>query len=637
MPETKNQVNLVSKIPDDKQKTIGTEIVSDVNLDLDSRQEWETNREKWYKLWACKRDPKTTPWPGASNICVPLIAVAANQFHARAYQSIFAPNEFVKTLPVGQNDFKRAKSVAHYMNWQLMHEMEEYEDVFDKTLLQLPINGIAFKKISWNKKLARPVTDYISPVDLVLPYRTKSIETARRITHQIYLHYSELEERNAQGLYENFGDLAETGTVDDRESAIKETADKITGKTETTPEDIPHTILECHKNYDLGNGKGMHPYIFTVDKATGTLLRVTSREFKRDSETITLNYFIDYHFLPNIEGFYSFGLGHFLEQLNEMANTAFNQIFDAGRLTNQPFGFYGRRAGIKAKKIQLAPGVMNPIEDPTQILFPQMQRVDSVLFGVLGLIDQYAERLTSVTDNLLGREQKGVERPTKGGTEAKIEQGLTVFNILFKRIYRSLKKELRLIKTFNEIYLGETKQYRVLEGPDNIAFSELKRDDFGGVQDVIPVGDPSYASRAQRRQEAFGLYEVSLNNPLVGGIKDDENFPPNKRAIHAVLSNLYDTFPDMKRRSQILPEIPDPPVSPDIENSMFMQGDTVSPQLGEDHALHLATHVNFMASEFYLSMPKEYKNLHAQHILQTQQLQQMEQAQQQQLGEDVNV
>lgn len=635
MPENKNSVNLVSKIPDDKQKDIGKDIVTDVNTDIDSRQNWETKRDKWLKLWACHRKPKNDPWPKASNVCVPLLAVAANQFHARSYQAIFAPNELVKTIPVGQNDFKRAKAVEQYMNWQLLFEMEEYEDIFDKTLLQLPINGIAFKKIPWDKNLDRPKSDYISPVDLVLPYRTKSLETARRITHQLYLHFDELEQRNAQELYENFGDLNKTGTEDDRKPAIKDTADKISGEEEVTAADIPHTILECHKNYDLGDG--MKPYIFTVDKATQTLLRVTSREFKRGSEEITVNYFIDYHFLPNIEGFYSFGLGHFLEQLNEMANTAFNQIFDAGRITNQPFGFYGRRAGIKAKKISLSPGVMNPVDDASQIFFPNMQRVDNVLFNVLGLIDQYAERITSVTDNLLGREQKGVERPTKGGTEAKIEQGLIVFNILFKRIYRSLKKELRLIKTLNEIHLGATKQYRVLEDPDNIAFSELKRDDFGGVQDIIPVGDPSYASRYQRRAEAFEHYNVLLANPLIGGVKESQEFIPNKRAVWQITSNYLDTFPETKNRSQILPEIPDPPISPEVENSMFMQGDPEAPKPGEDHVLHLTIHVNFIPSDFYRAMPAEYKELHARHILQTQQLQQEEQAQQQQLGGGINV
>jgi hypothetical protein len=88
---------------------------------------------------------------------------------------------------------------------------------------------------------------------------------------------------------------------------------------------------------------------------------------------VVAEYFVDYHFLPNPEGYYSLGFGHFLQDLNEMANTAFNQIFDAGKLSNLPFGFYGRRAGVKKKTIKLYPGLMQEVEDAQQVYFPNMQ------------------------------------------------------------------------------------------------------------------------------------------------------------------------------------------------------------------------------------------------------------------------
>jgi hypothetical protein len=162
---------------------------------------------------------------------------------------------------------------------------------------------------------------------------------------------------------------------------------------------------------------------------------------------------------PNIEGFYSFGFGHFLEQLNEMGNTAFNQIFDAGRLSNQPFGFYGRRAGIKRAKLKLWPGRMEEVEDASQVYFPQIQRVDQVLFQVLGLIEQYTQQFTSTGDYLLGRESRGTKTPTASGTLAIIEQGLVLYNTMIKRLYRSLKKEFGTLAFLNQINLPEEKQF----------------------------------------------------------------------------------------------------------------------------------------------------------------------------------
>jgi len=635
MADNDTNVNLVKNIPEDKQKEIAKEINSQTQYDLDSRRGWEDKRNKWQKLWACRLDKKSNPWPNSSNVCVPMLAVACNQFHARIYQALFAPNDIVKAIPVASNDIKRSENVAGFMNWQLQFEMEEFEEVTDKSMLQLPVNGSVFKKILWNASLDRPLSSYISPLDLILPYRTRSLEEARRITHRLYLHYDELFDRNEMDLYENFDQLSTEGYRIE-ENDHRDTADELMGITDISAGDTPHIIYETHKSYDLGNGK-KEPYIFTVDKATGTLMRATSRRFHKGSQVIDLNYFTDYHFIPNTDGFYSFGLGHFLEQLNYMANTAFNQIFDAGRLTNQPFGFYGRRAGIKAKKMKLYPGVMNPVEDATQIFFPSMQRMDNVLFSVLGLIQQYEERLTSVTDNILGREQAGVERPTKGGTEAKIEQGLMVFNILFKRVFRSFKKELKLVKALNEIHLKESKQYRVMGSQNKIAFSDLKKDDFNGVKDIIPVGDPAYASRMQKRLEAYEIYQLLLANPLIGGVPESQQFQPNPRAIYTVTSNLLDTFPNLKNREQILPEIPEESIPPEIENSMFMQGDVPEPKPGENHIIHLQIHKNFMTKDIYKGLKKEYKDRLQEHISQTVQLLNTEVNQREALGGGVNV
>lgn len=611
--------NLVDTIDEEEQKKIAQQICTDYRRDLKSRADWEEKRDRWYKLWACHRDPKTTPWPGASNVCIPLLATAANQFQARSYQAIFAPPGMVKTIPVGEADYERAKNVEKYMNWQTLYEMEEYEEVFDKLLQLLPINGTAFKKVYYSSILERPVSEYISALDLVLPYRTKTLETARRITHRLWLHYDELVKRDDLGLYANFDKVNETPGSTPK-VALEETAKKVTGEDSVSATDEPHLMLECHKDYKIGDGE-MKAYIFTVDDSSQTLLRVTSREFKQGDETITLNYFTDYHFIPNPEGFYSFGFGHFLEQLNEMANTTFNQIFDAGRLSNQPFGFYGRRSGIKKRTIKLHPGMMIEVEDASQVNFPSMQRVDQVLFQVLGLVQQYVERFSSTSDYLSGREAKGTKTPTASGTLAIIEQGLVTFAVMTKRIFRSLRKELRLIMQLNHIFLPDTKEFRVMEDADNIAFPDMKKEDFKGVFDVIPIGDPSYASRGIRRQEATEKYNLLMANPLIAGSPPDaegrQAIPPNTKAMRELTSDLLDSY-DTKNKSKILPPLPEEEVTPEMENVKIMQGAQVTAKNGEDHLLHLQVHIGFMDTEFYTTMHDDYKEVLEKHIVETQ-------------------
>ncbi len=616
--------NIVKDIPEDKQIEIAAAVCEEYLWDIAARTEWENLRDEWYKLWACNTKDRVPAWENGSNVCLPILSEACNQFSGRMYQSFFASPNVVKVLPVGHLDKGRAKNVQEFMNWQVNYDMEEYEETFDKLFNMLPINGTRFTKLKWVKGLHRPVDEYISALDLVLPYSTKNLKTARRITHRLWLHYNELQDRDDLGLYENFDDIQETAQI--KENIARDTQDQVIGQSiGGDAEAEPHLILENHKTIDIGDGK-RKPYIITVDDDTNTLLRVTNSEMKVGATKETLNFFTDYHFIPNSEGFYSFGFGHFIKQLNEMANTSFNQIFDAGKITNIPFGFFGRRAGFKKKKFKIHPGFMGEVDDASQIHFPNIPKIDQTLFQVLGFVQQYVERFTSVSELLAGRQQKGVREPTKGGTEALIEQGLTTFSVIAKRIFRSYRKELRTHTTLNQLFLPETKQFRVMEKLGDIAFPEIKKASFSGKFDIIPTGDPTFLSKSAKRREILEFTEVMLKNPLIVGVppakEGEEGVPPNQKALRALLSDQLDAY-ERKDKKDFLPDIPEEPIAPGEENAMFMQGDDVEPNPRENFIAHLATHIGFLDTSFFRDMLKDYKPLVEQHILRTRQLQQI--------------
>jgi chaperonin GroES len=623
-PEDPTTENLVKLLPGDEQKTIANQIALDYDNDVLARSDWEKKRDLFYKLWLCHREPKTTPWPDASNVCLPILATACNQFHARSYQAFFSPPSFVKAIPVGANDKKRSRNVEDFMNWQLLFDMEErYEEETDKLLLNVPIGGSNFKKCYWDSENDRPCADYISGTEVLVPYRTRDLETARRITHRFWRHIDEIKDRGESGIYANTDNVsASVSEMAKGQMPGQQTQDKIESRSNRT-EDNLNLILECHKDLKTSKDKKCEPYIFTIDYSSKTLLRATRRKIKIEKgKEVTLNYFIHYGFIPNPEGFYTFGLGHFLMTLNEMANTAFNQIFDAGRVSNQPFGFYGRRAGLKRQEIKLWPGKMIEVDDASQVYFPNMQRLDSSLFQVLGFIQQYTERFTSTSDYIAGRESKGTKTPTASGTMAIIEQGLLTFNIMTKRLFRSLKKELRTIFIMNQLFLPQEKQYIVQEGFDDIAFPKITRDDFNGVQHVIPMGDPSYASKIQRRQEAQEMMAAMMGNPLVG-MSNPKLQLANPRFMWELTKDFLESY-DKKYLRGFLPKLPDPMIDPEAENASFMAGEYVKPKQGEDHVGHLHVHENFKKSEFYSGLTREKKDLLDQHQEETRALMYLE-------------
>ncbi len=129
-------------------------------------------------------------------------------------------------------------------------------------------------------------------------------------------------------------------------------------------------------------------------------------------------------------------------------------MLDAGHLQNAGGGFIG--TGIRLKKggqIRVSPGKYEQVETTgalrDQVLPHQFPGPSPVLFQLLGMMVEAAKDITAVKDILTGDTNGQVQTATT--TLAMIEQGLKVFTAIYKRIYRALKHELKLL--FKLIYL----------------------------------------------------------------------------------------------------------------------------------------------------------------------------------------
>jgi hypothetical protein len=120
-------------------------------------------------------------------------------------------------------------------------------------------------------------------------------------------------------------------------------------------------------------------------------------------------------------------------------------------------------------------------------------------------------KLASVSDTMAG------ESPSQGTpastTLALIEQGLKVFTAIYKRVFRSLSQEFRLLYRLNSIYLDEATYFRVLDNDSAI----LKQDYNLSSVDVVPISDPSLASDTQRIARSQAMMQTLQMNPSVQG------------------------------------------------------------------------------------------------------------------------
>jgi len=421
-----------------------------------------------------------------------------------------------------------ADRVSKHMSYQVLEEMEEWEEDMDRMLVMLPCTGTEFKKTYYDPMKGRNVSEHVLARDLVVSYWAKSLESAARKTHVLSLSPNEIRERVLGGTYLD-QELKRSRSTPDN---LRLVSDQVQGlSAPTDDEDAPFEILECHTWLDLDEDDYKEPYIVTVDKESRKVLRITARfdqegvKYGKKNKILRIEpveYFTKFSFIPSIDGgFYDFGWGHLLGPINETVNTTINQLLDAGTLSNLQSGFLSRGIRLRGGEAKFKPGewkfVDSTGDDLRKGIFPMPVREPSnVLFQLLGTMTTAGERLSNVVDILMG-ENPGQNQPATT-TMAVIEQGLKVFTAVYKRLFRSLKVEFRRLYRLNRIYLPQEAYFRVLDMQQGDMVAIGQTDYQGDPTDIQPAADPNMVSEMQRlvRAQALvtSLEQGSPANPI---------------------------------------------------------------------------------------------------------------------------
>lgn len=510
-----SSVNIAEELDDEKLKKIGHDVVEGYETDLDSRKPWEDDLQKWMELALQITKQKTFPWPGASNVKYPLLATAAMQFAARAYPSLVpGDGKLVKCQVVGydQDGQKslRAERIAKHMSYQLLNEMEDWEEEMDKLLLALPIVGTIFKKTYWDSAKQVNKSCLVFPKNLVVNYWAKTLEDAERKTERFEFSRRKVKERQLQGIYLDVK-LPDPTIMNHDQDSVKSTSQLFTDEDKTTP----YLILEQHTYLDLDEDGYAEPYIVTVEHASQTVLRIVAR-FDADGVEVNdkgdityiepIEYYTKFSFVPNPDGgFYDIGFGRLLGTINASADTIINQLIDAGTISNLQAGFIGKGLRIKMGESRFQPGewkAVNATGDDLrkQILPLPVTPPNPVLFQLLQYLIQSGKELASVAEIMVGK-MPGQNTPATT-TMATIEQGMKVFTAVYKRIFRSLTKEFRKLYKLNNQYMNPETYIAILD-------TKIEQSDYmGDPNDVLPAADPSATSSQEKQARAQILMQT---------------------------------------------------------------------------------------------------------------------------------
>ena len=336
--------NLAEEIPDRDLQRLSSELLGEFDANKASRQDWEEAYSNGLELLGFSYEERTQPFRGASGVTHPLLAEAATQFQAQAFNELLPPSGPVRTVVMGKETQKKtqqAQRVKQFMNYYITNVMEEYTPDMDQMLFFLPLAGSTFKKTYYDETLDRAVSKFVPAENLVVPYETSDLETCPNITQVVRMSLNDLRKRQVAGVYLDVEVIPSQKEL----TSLEDEFNRIDGQ-EPGQIDYDCTILECHADLDLegyedededGEFTGIKiPYVVTISEDNGQILSIRRNYLEEDVIRKKIQYFTHYKFLPGF-GFYGLGLIHTIGGLSRTATSALRQLIDAGTLSNRWF------------------------------------------------------------------------------------------------------------------------------------------------------------------------------------------------------------------------------------------------------------------------------------------------------------
>ena len=491
--------NIADLLPKTQLAALGADAIREYELDDHSRADIVRCYDAAMKKARSVKKQRNYPFQNSSSVQYPLLNVAANQFAARAYPAIIKGADVVKAKVVGEDPDgekqKRATRISAHMSYQCLEQMPEWEKQMDEMLHHLPLAGTAIRSVFYDENLGRNCSELITLKDFIVNQDTTSLEDCPRYTRVRRFYPYEIEEKIASGFYRDDVDLS----IDNDEDKQKE-----------------REILEQHRREEL-DGDGMaEPYVVTIDKLTGEVLRVVASAdletldagFDDETEMPVLKFarhepmYVVYTFMPDPEGgFYGIGLGKLLESHGEAIDTILNQILDAAHLQNAGGGFLGGNVDFgRRREVRTQPGEWRQLKHHgsaiREAIVPhQWAGPSPVLFSALQLLIESGKEIGSIKDVLTGDHSGNMP---VGTVMALIEQGLQQFTAIYKRLYRSMKAEYVLLYRLNSLYLADQDYFNFHDFEGAIGRMDYELDS----SDVLPASDATAVTSMQRMSKA---------------------------------------------------------------------------------------------------------------------------------------
>lgn len=552
-----------------------------VNRAKADRRELEERWDKSQALYEGRRNEKRFPWPGASNIHVPLVSSHASAIHARFMTTLFAPEPFWRVRAKNPDFQDFATSATNFMDWARQNQFPWYESVRDFSLDAIKL-GLGILKVTWLRRRGpvfrydedysiiedeitiedRPHVESVNPIDFLWPVDYDDIQTAPWIAHVQRFTPGELRSLQSDGFLFNVAKVVGEATTDKPEyQTERDIREGLSGGAREAVE-----VWEIWARYDLeADGTEKEIQIF-LEPNTGTILRLNPNPyFHRKRPFVVGRLEVREHRLVGTS------ISDQIGPLNEEINTIHNQLID--QTTTSTIQMFKVRKGSPAdigdSLAQIYPAKKIPVAT--------MDDVGELSLGPLRVNSQpledadrvYAERRTGISDFSLGREPTPSRRGTATGTLAIIQEGNKKFDFQIRDLRVALGQAgMMLLELYRQMNPeGILQEILGEEGTDfatiRVAFPD---EPLLKAVSVEVVAGTSSVNRQAQRQDALMLFQIMnqfyLQAFQLGQLLAQPGLPPALSSLairlakgaEVMMREILDSF-ENRRADELLPDL----------------------------------------------------------------------------------
>jgi hypothetical protein len=526
-----HQENLALRLNESQLMSIGSELLTAIQEDDRSRQEWLEMRAKGLDLLGLKLETAragagtAAPLEGMSTVRHPLLQEAVLRFQANSYSELCparGPAKVVNYSDQTTTNDQLANALERDLNTYLTTTATEYYPDTDRMLWWLGYGGTMFKKVYPCPLRRRPVSEMVDAKDLIVSDAVTDLANAPRVTHEITMRRSVLKRMQILGVYRN---VSLTDTPVDLDPVDRKVGEiqGVSLASLNRPEDADYQLYECYCELDIegfnhvddeGNPTGLAlPYRVTLDKTSGRVLEVR-RNWKEDDEDYLPRIpFVQYTFVRGM-GFYGIGLLHILGNTTRAITSAWRLMLDAGMFANFPGFLFAKPANRQVtNEFRVPPGGGSPIDIGAMqsirdaIMPLPYKEPGPALMQLTENIAQTGQRVGGTAEAPVG---EGVQNAPVGTTLALIEQATRIEGAVHKRLHQAQSEELqKLVELFRE-------------DPESLWRAnkrcQLKKDTTRTLHaledcDIIPFADPSVPSRMHRLAKVAAVKQLQAQSP----------------------------------------------------------------------------------------------------------------------------